>query len=78
MSDTAPPRRVPVRGFVGRARPRTDEEAPGPSYGRPSRELGFLAIGLFEEAGPRGGHESTLETIRRGPALGRAAPVPSS
>jgi len=40
---------------------------PGP---RPLRRLGFLTIGLFEEAAPRRGHESTLEIIEFGERLG--------
>ncbi|WP_027935303.1 LLM class flavin-dependent oxidoreductase [Amycolatopsis thermoflava] len=34
------------------------------------RKLGFLTIGLFEEADPRAGHESTLEIIELGEQLG--------
>jgi alkanesulfonate monooxygenase SsuD/methylene tetrahydromethanopterin reductase-like flavin-dependent oxidoreductase (luciferase family) len=34
------------------------------------RKLGFLTIGLFDEADPRKGHESTLEIIRLGERLG--------
>lgn len=41
-----------------------------PSYGRPLRKLGFLTIGLFDEADPRRGHESTLEMILLGEELG--------
>ncbi|MFD4252316.1 LLM class flavin-dependent oxidoreductase [Amycolatopsis thermoflava] len=37
---------------------------------RPLRKLGFLTIGLFEEADPRAGHESTLEIIELGEQLG--------
>ncbi|MFF9041097.1 LLM class flavin-dependent oxidoreductase [Streptomyces sp. NPDC014892] len=37
---------------------------------RPLRKLGFLTIGLFEEADPRRGHESTLEIIELGERLG--------
>lgn len=36
----------------------------------PLRKLGFLTIGLFDEADPRAGHESTLEIIRLGEDLG--------
>ena len=34
------------------------------------RKLGFLTIGLFDEADPRRGHESTLEIIQLGERLG--------
>jgi alkanesulfonate monooxygenase SsuD/methylene tetrahydromethanopterin reductase-like flavin-dependent oxidoreductase (luciferase family) len=34
------------------------------------RKLGFLTIGLFDEADPRAGHESTLEIIALGERLG--------
>ncbi|WP_020423418.1 LLM class flavin-dependent oxidoreductase [Amycolatopsis sp. ATCC 39116] len=34
------------------------------------RKLGFLTIGLFEEADPRAGHESTLDIIELGERLG--------
>ncbi|HEX3786369.1 MAG TPA: LLM class flavin-dependent oxidoreductase [Pseudonocardiaceae bacterium] len=37
---------------------------------RPLRRLGFLTIGLFDEADPRRGHESTLEIIQLGERLG--------
>ncbi|MGC5561269.1 LLM class flavin-dependent oxidoreductase [Streptomyces sp. FR-108] len=37
---------------------------------RPLRKLGFLTIGLFNEADPRAGHESTLEIIELGERLG--------
>ncbi|MEU0464920.1 LLM class flavin-dependent oxidoreductase [Amycolatopsis sp. NPDC006131] len=37
---------------------------------RPLRKLGFLTIGLFEEADPRAGHESTLDIIELGEQLG--------
>ncbi|UUU28152.1 LLM class flavin-dependent oxidoreductase [Streptomyces sp. DSM 40750] len=37
---------------------------------RPLRKLGFLTIGLFDEADPRRGHESTLEIIELGEQLG--------
>ena len=37
---------------------------------RPLRRLGFLTIGLFDEADPRPGHESTLEIIELGERLG--------
>ncbi|MEI5525144.1 LLM class flavin-dependent oxidoreductase [Streptomyces brasiliscabiei] len=49
----------------GSAEPGTT--APGP---RPLRRLGFLTIGLFDEADPRRGHESTLEIIELGERLG--------
>ncbi|MFF5483118.1 LLM class flavin-dependent oxidoreductase [Streptomyces sp. NPDC012935] len=41
-----------------------------PSTSRPLRKLGFLTIGLFDEADPRRGHESTLEIIELGEQLG--------
>ncbi|HEY6798968.1 MAG TPA: LLM class flavin-dependent oxidoreductase [Kineosporiaceae bacterium] len=41
-----------------------------PSTPRPLRKLGFLTIGLFEEADPGRGHESTLEIIALGERLG--------
>ncbi|HEX6361007.1 MAG TPA: LLM class flavin-dependent oxidoreductase [Actinophytocola sp.] len=37
---------------------------------KPLRNLGFLTIGLFDEADPRRGHESTLEIIELGERLG--------
>ncbi|WP_149830584.1 LLM class flavin-dependent oxidoreductase [Streptomyces tailanensis] len=37
---------------------------------RPLRKMGFLTIGLFDEADPRRGHESTLEIIELGERLG--------
>ena len=37
---------------------------------RPLRKLGFLSIGLFDEADPRAGHESTLRIIELGEQLG--------
>ncbi|OXM63572.1 MULTISPECIES: LLM class flavin-dependent oxidoreductase [Amycolatopsis] len=37
---------------------------------RPLRKLGFLTIGLFDEADPRAGHESTLGIIELGEQLG--------
>nr|WP_237530537.1 LLM class flavin-dependent oxidoreductase [Streptomyces sp. SID3212] len=36
----------------------------------PLRKLGFLTIGLFDDADPRRGHESTLEIIELGERLG--------
>jgi alkanesulfonate monooxygenase SsuD/methylene tetrahydromethanopterin reductase-like flavin-dependent oxidoreductase (luciferase family) len=45
-------------------------EAPVPPTSRPLRKLGFLTIGLFDEADPRRGHESTLEIIELGERLG--------
>jgi alkanesulfonate monooxygenase SsuD/methylene tetrahydromethanopterin reductase-like flavin-dependent oxidoreductase (luciferase family) len=36
----------------------------------PLRKLGFLTIGLFDEADPRRGHESTLAVIELGERLG--------
>jgi alkanesulfonate monooxygenase SsuD/methylene tetrahydromethanopterin reductase-like flavin-dependent oxidoreductase (luciferase family) len=41
-----------------------------PSPSQPLRKLGFLTIGLFDEADPRAGHESTLEIIALGERLG--------
>ncbi|MFI9361516.1 LLM class flavin-dependent oxidoreductase [Kitasatospora sp. NPDC053057] len=41
-----------------------------PPSPRPLRKLGFLTIGLFDEADPRRGHESTLELIALGEQLG--------
>ncbi|MFE6052660.1 LLM class flavin-dependent oxidoreductase [Kitasatospora sp. NPDC056446] len=37
---------------------------------RPLQKLGFLTIGLFDEADPRRGHESTLDLITLGEQLG--------
>ena len=41
-----------------------------PIGGRPLRKLGFLTIGLFDEADPSRGHESTLRVIELGERLG--------
>ncbi|WP_046500530.1 LLM class flavin-dependent oxidoreductase [Streptomyces odonnellii] len=41
-----------------------------PLPSEPLRKLGFLTIGLFDEADPRRGHESTLEIIELGERLG--------
>ncbi|MFJ7249750.1 LLM class flavin-dependent oxidoreductase [Kitasatospora sp. NPDC098652] len=41
-----------------------------PPSSRPLRKLGFLTIGLFDEADPRRGHESTLDLITLGEQLG--------
>ncbi|WP_030045403.1 LLM class flavin-dependent oxidoreductase, partial [Streptomyces resistomycificus] len=41
-----------------------------PPASRPLRKLGFLTIGLFDEADPVRGHESTLEIIELGERLG--------
>ena len=41
-----------------------------PLPAQPLRKLGFLTIGLFDEADPRRGHESTLEIIELGERLG--------
>jgi alkanesulfonate monooxygenase SsuD/methylene tetrahydromethanopterin reductase-like flavin-dependent oxidoreductase (luciferase family) len=41
-----------------------------PLPSQPLRKLGFLTIGLFDEAEPRGGHESTLDIIALGERLG--------
>jgi len=40
------------------------------SQAGPLKRLGFLTIGLFDEADPRGGHESTLALIELGEQLG--------
>src|SRR3954468_9917082 len=49
---------------------RPPTEGPMPPTSRPLRKLGFLTIGLFDEADPRRGHESTLEIIELGERLG--------
>ncbi|KAB1940288.1 LLM class flavin-dependent oxidoreductase [Micromonospora sp. ALFpr18c] len=41
-----------------------------PAPSTPLRKLGFLTIGLFDEADPRAGHESTLDIIALGEQLG--------
>lgn len=41
-----------------------------PTPDRPLRALGFLTIGLFDEADPAAGHESTLRIIELGERLG--------
>ncbi|MFR9726189.1 LLM class flavin-dependent oxidoreductase [Streptomyces sp. MS19] len=41
-----------------------------PPHSRPLRRLGFLTIGLFDPAAPRGGHESVLSIIELGEQLG--------
>ncbi|MEV0980191.1 LLM class flavin-dependent oxidoreductase [Streptomyces sp. NPDC049915] len=41
-----------------------------PPAARPLRKLGFLTIGLFDEADPGPGHASTLELIELGERLG--------
>ncbi|OZC99364.1 LLM class flavin-dependent oxidoreductase [Rhodococcus sp. 06-235-1A] len=41
-----------------------------PQPSRPLRSLGFLTIGLFDEADPAQGHESTLNIIELGERLG--------
>src|ERR1700733_10404175 len=41
-----------------------------PLSSEPLRKLGFLTIGLFDEASPGQGHESTLEIIQLGESLG--------
>jgi alkanesulfonate monooxygenase SsuD/methylene tetrahydromethanopterin reductase-like flavin-dependent oxidoreductase (luciferase family) len=41
-----------------------------PPESRPLRKLGFLTIGLFDEADPGPGHESTLGVIELGEQLG--------
>ena len=41
-----------------------------PRSSEPLRKLGFLTIGLFDEADPRAGHESTLSIVELGERLG--------
>ncbi|GAA2728185.1 LLM class flavin-dependent oxidoreductase [Cellulomonas aerilata] len=41
-----------------------------PPPDRPLRRMGFLTIGLFDPADPRGGHEATLDLIALGEELG--------
>ena len=41
-----------------------------PRSSEPLRRLGFLTIGLFDEADPQAGHESTLSIIELGEQLG--------
>ena len=41
-----------------------------PLPGVPLEKLGFLTIGLFDEADPGAGHESTLQVIELGERLG--------
>ena len=41
-----------------------------PQSSEPLRKLGFLTIGLFDEADPRPGHETTLSIIELGERLG--------
>lgn len=41
-----------------------------PAPSSPLRKLGFLTIGLFDDADPLAGHESTLEIIELGESLG--------
>jgi alkanesulfonate monooxygenase SsuD/methylene tetrahydromethanopterin reductase-like flavin-dependent oxidoreductase (luciferase family) len=41
-----------------------------PAPSQPLRKLGFLTIGLFDEADPAAGHESTLQIIQLGERLG--------
>ncbi|WP_217178547.1 LLM class flavin-dependent oxidoreductase [Streptomyces sp. AC495_CC817] len=48
----------------------TVENSVSESASKPLRKLGFLTIGLFDEADPRRGHESTLEIIELGERLG--------
>jgi alkanesulfonate monooxygenase SsuD/methylene tetrahydromethanopterin reductase-like flavin-dependent oxidoreductase (luciferase family) len=45
-------------------------EDPVPLPSQPLKKLGFLTIGLFDEADPRRGHESTLDVIELGERLG--------
>src|SRR5580658_655988 len=66
------PRCVQVRAGAsfGHDRNAADLEGAVPLTSEPLRKLGFLTIGLFEEADPRRGHESTLEIIELGEQLG--------
>src|SRR5689334_24928987 len=41
-----------------------------PPAGTPLEKLGFLTIGLFDEANPAAGHETTLRMIELGERLG--------
>src|SRR5690242_7939622 len=41
-----------------------------PPAGTPLEKLGFLTIGLFDEANPAAGHETTLRVIELGERLG--------
>ncbi|MCZ2830800.1 LLM class flavin-dependent oxidoreductase [Modestobacter sp. VKM Ac-2986] len=41
-----------------------------PAPGVPLQKLGFLTIGVFDEADPRAGHETTLRVIELGEQLG--------
>jgi hypothetical protein len=41
-----------------------------PSPDAPLERLGFLTIGLFDEADPAAGHRTTLEIIELGERLG--------
>ena len=41
-----------------------------PVHSKPLLKLGFLTIGLFDDADPRRGHESTLEIVELGEQLG--------
>ncbi|MEU8423447.1 LLM class flavin-dependent oxidoreductase [Micromonospora sp. NPDC048835] len=45
-------------------------ETPVSKQSAPLRRLGFLTIGLFDEADPRSGHEATLQLIELGEQLG--------
>ncbi|MEW1589653.1 LLM class flavin-dependent oxidoreductase [Micromonospora vinacea] len=45
-------------------------ETPVSKQPAPLRKLGFLTIGLFDEADPRTGHEATLQLIELGEQLG--------
>jgi alkanesulfonate monooxygenase SsuD/methylene tetrahydromethanopterin reductase-like flavin-dependent oxidoreductase (luciferase family) len=46
------------------------DDMPSPAGSQPLRKLGFLTIGLFDEADPGAGHESTLRIIELGEQLG--------
>ncbi|MEU7755634.1 LLM class flavin-dependent oxidoreductase [Micromonospora sp. NPDC049101] len=45
-------------------------ETPVSKQSAPLRKLGFLTIGLFDEADPRNGHEATLQLVELGEQLG--------
>ncbi|MFI5930092.1 LLM class flavin-dependent oxidoreductase [Micromonospora sp. NPDC051543] len=45
-------------------------ETPVSRQSAPLRKLGFLTIGLFDEADPRAGHEATLQLMELGEQLG--------
>ena len=57
-----------LRHWAQWAARRRSSRVPVPA--EPLKRLGFLTIGLFDEADPRRGHESTLEVIELGEQLG--------